>query len=237
MKTSISRSSVFSLVAGMLFFIPVVTSLAALVMGLYALRQIRKRDGELLGKGLAVWGVALGALGSMAWGLILFGHTVYVVKPTDRAVIMQENTVKRLVGPGIHFVIPGREHLQAYNVTQIHADKTGYQKYFLYDKRPFEMDMAFSWRFCLPMAHAALLKSPNTPITQSVLQDRMRAAVINALIEKKTSDPAWLQTDDFSRAVYDEAEKLFLDYGVCLMSVAIDDQKALRFLQKGVAAE
>lgn len=66
-------AAIGSLVCGVLFCIPVVTSLAAVILGFVGLRKAR--DPQVGGKGLAVAGLILGLLGVGGW--VLFGGAAF----------------------------------------------------------------------------------------------------------------------------------------------------------------
>lgn len=66
-------AAIGSLVCGVLFCIPVVTSLAAVILGFVGLRKAR--DAQVGGKGLAVAGLILGLLGVGGW--VLFGGAAF----------------------------------------------------------------------------------------------------------------------------------------------------------------
>jgi hypothetical protein len=56
------------------FFVSVLAGIPAVIQGLLSLREIRQSGGQLQGKQLAVSGIILGTLGSLASGsLIMYG--------------------------------------------------------------------------------------------------------------------------------------------------------------------
>ena len=70
-KTRTSRAAILSLIAGLLFCVPLLTSLAAVVTGVVGLRATRRPD--VGGRGLAIAGLILGLFGLGFWGLIGVG--------------------------------------------------------------------------------------------------------------------------------------------------------------------
>ncbi|CAN5766619.1 hypothetical protein BH20ACT23_BH20ACT23_24470 [soil metagenome] len=71
--------AVLALICGALGFlvIPIVGSIAGLVLGLRAKRSIERSEGREGGRELAVAGIVLGSVGLAAWsGLLLFGFGI-----------------------------------------------------------------------------------------------------------------------------------------------------------------
>ena len=63
------------------FLISFLAGVPAIINGLLGLRDIRQSGGQLQGRGLAVWGIALGVLGSLMSGLFV----LYVADRVQRA--------------------------------------------------------------------------------------------------------------------------------------------------------
>jgi hypothetical protein len=65
------------------FFVSILTGVPAIILGLLSLREIRQSGGRLQGKKLAVAGIILGLLGSLASGSLM----MYGVARVQRAVL------------------------------------------------------------------------------------------------------------------------------------------------------
>ena len=77
-----SRKAVISFNLGLTsFFLTVLTGVPAIILGLLSLRETRRTDRLVLGKGLAIWGIVLGLVGSLSSGSFL----VYAVVSIRRA--------------------------------------------------------------------------------------------------------------------------------------------------------
>jgi hypothetical protein len=72
---SICRKALVSFELSLLsFLVSILAGIPAIINGLLGLREIRQSRGRLQGKGLAVSGILLGSLGSLASGsLIMYG--------------------------------------------------------------------------------------------------------------------------------------------------------------------
>jgi hypothetical protein len=70
-----SRKAKISFMFGLAsFFVSILAGIPAIIQRLLSLREIRQSDGRLQGKQLAVSGIILGLLGSLASGsLVLYG--------------------------------------------------------------------------------------------------------------------------------------------------------------------
>ena len=85
---TMSRKAATSFKLGLASFIfTVLTGIPALIWGFLALREIRRTDRSVQGKGLAVSGIVLGLLGSFLSGSILL-HVVTKVRQGYQAVSM-----------------------------------------------------------------------------------------------------------------------------------------------------
>jgi len=71
LQTRTSKAAIFSLVCGILFCVPVVTNLAAIIFGVVGLRKTR--EGGVKGRGLAWTGLMLGIVSLLVWGGIIGG--------------------------------------------------------------------------------------------------------------------------------------------------------------------
>jgi hypothetical protein len=67
------------------FFVSVLAGVPAVIHGLLSLREILQSNGELQGKQLAVSGIILGLLGSLASGSLIMYGIGSVQKATQRA--------------------------------------------------------------------------------------------------------------------------------------------------------
>ncbi|MCK5580805.1 MAG: DUF4190 domain-containing protein [Candidatus Omnitrophica bacterium] len=88
-NTRTSRLAISSLICGLLYFIPifnVVFAVLAIVFGISALRAISKYKDELNGKGLAIAGIILGAIGVI---LVTIGLTIALLFPETMRNIME----------------------------------------------------------------------------------------------------------------------------------------------------
>lgn len=78
-KVRISYLALLSLVMGMAFYIPIASGGVAVVAGLYAINRIKRSEGRLLGRGMAVVGALLGLIHAVLWSLHLYAGMGYVV--------------------------------------------------------------------------------------------------------------------------------------------------------------
>lgn len=72
-----NRLAVASLIMGILFFIPIITQILAIIFGGAALAQIAKKSQE--GKGIAIAGLVLGVLFLLMYGIIIFMAFVFAI--------------------------------------------------------------------------------------------------------------------------------------------------------------
>jgi hypothetical protein len=79
-----SRKASVSFSLGLLsFFVSILAGVPAVINGLLSLREIRQSGGQLQGHGLAVWGIALGLVGSSASGSLIL-YTAARVREASR---------------------------------------------------------------------------------------------------------------------------------------------------------
>jgi hypothetical protein len=99
--TATSGKAIFSLVLGILgFCVPVVLSVPAIILGFMSLGAIKRSDGKIGGKGLAITGMVLGFVGSLCaipYGLALGGwyYAANVAIP-ELAKTQSDNNLKQI---------------------------------------------------------------------------------------------------------------------------------------------
>jgi membrane protease subunit HflC len=143
--------AVASLILGMTFVIPLVPAILAVVAGLMARRSIESSQGSLLGKGAATIGLTLGSLQGAAWALILFAGMVYVVDPTETAVLVRNNEPAAIVRPGLNFKMPFFESVVFYPTSRIFENKTKPMSVLFLSNKRSDIIVTMGWRICDPM--------------------------------------------------------------------------------------
>jgi len=81
-----SRKASVSFSLGLLsFLVSFLAGVPAIINGLLGLKEIRQSGGQLQGRGLAIWGIALGLVGSSASGLLVMYAAERVQRAAHRA--------------------------------------------------------------------------------------------------------------------------------------------------------
>lgn len=227
-KSRISKSAITSLVAGMLFFIPLITGFIAIVFGTMAIKAITKNNGVLIGKGVALAGIVLGSLSLLVWGFILFSNAVYIIGPNEEAVVFRGNEQTHIVNPGLHYLTPGIETVKIYDLSKIYSNNTGIQKYFLFNREAVELDVNFQWRICVPEEHADNFLYVDTQSSGDAISKEITNVIRNVLFQEKVIDIKEIE----SEKIYNAVRKMFEDraklYGVCLGN-DLNNDKAIHF--------
>lgn len=211
----------------MLFFIPLITGLIAIVFGTIALKAITKNNGILIGKGVALAGIVLGSLSLLVWSFILFGNAVYTIQPNEEAVVFRGNEQSHIVTPGVHFLTPVIERVEIYDLSKVYSNNTGTQKYFL-NREIIEIDVNFKWRICEPEEHADNFLGLDTKISGEAIGREIKAAIMIVLYKEKVIDLNELKTEKIYNAISKRVEDRVKTYGICLANAPNSD-KALRF--------
>lgn len=217
-KPQISKSAITSLVTGLLFFIPIITGLIALVFGAISIKAIKKSKDLLLGKGMALTGLFLGFLNIIVWSFILFNNPIYTIGHNEEAIIFHENEQKHIVIPGVHFLNPITQRVTIYDTTKVYSGNTGELKYLLFNSKPFEMNVAFKWRICVPKENADNFLGLDTDFIEHAISKDILNVIRVVLISEKIIDPKELGTQKFHNAVRKKIDERVKDYGVCLAS-------------------
>ena len=80
-----SRKAKTSFVLGLSsFLVSFLAGVPAIINGLLGLKEIRRSGGQLHGRGLAVWGITLGLVGSSASGFLLLYGAAQVHRASQR---------------------------------------------------------------------------------------------------------------------------------------------------------
>jgi regulator of protease activity HflC (stomatin/prohibitin superfamily) len=227
-KSRISKSALTSLVAGMLFFIPLITGLIALVFGTLALKAITKNNEILIGKGVALAGIVLGSLNLLVWSFVLFSNAVYTIQPNEEAVVFRGNKQSHVVTPGLHFLTPGIERVKIYDLSKVYSNNTGTQKYFLFNREAIELNVNFKWRICEPEEHADNFLYLDTQSSGEAISKEITNAIRVVLLEEKVIDVKEMETDKIYNAIRKRFEDRAKAYGVCLGN-GLNNDKAMRF--------
>jgi Domain of unknown function (DUF4190) len=81
-----SRKARISFLLGLLsFLVSFLAGVPAVIHGLLGLKEIRQSGGQLQGRGLAVWGIVLGLVGSSASALLVMYTADRVQRASHRA--------------------------------------------------------------------------------------------------------------------------------------------------------
>jgi Domain of unknown function (DUF4190) len=79
-----SRKAKISFVLGLSsFLVSFLAGVPAVINGLVGLKEIRQSGGQIQGRGLAIWGIALGLVGSSASGLLLLYGAAQVYRASQ----------------------------------------------------------------------------------------------------------------------------------------------------------
>ncbi len=147
-KVRISYLALLSLVMGMAFYIPIASGGIAVVAGLYAINRIKRSEGRLLGRGMAVVGALLGLIHAVLWSLHLYAGMGYVVDEGVTAVVERGDEVVRMEKPGLHYMIPYVETVTHYPTDSIFEAESEVEKYILYTKDHAELQFNVLWKIC-----------------------------------------------------------------------------------------
>ena len=176
-KPRISFLAIASLVTGMLFFIPIVTGIAAILLGAFAVKAINKSKGIILGKGIAYTGIGLGTIHGTFWLLVFYAGLTYLVDVDQSAVVLRGGDAQRVVNSGLHYKIPFIESVEYYPTERIQSldSKTGV---LLFSSREaHSLDYRLLWKVC--SADKAYIKFG--PFRKSLFEEWISLEVTNAL--------------------------------------------------------
>ena len=103
-QVRISRTAVASLVLGLIFIIPLIPAILAVIFGIVARRQINRSESRYTGKGLATTGIIVGIVQGVLWCFLAFSSSTYLVGQDEVAVITRfGGPIQKTVQPGLHF--------------------------------------------------------------------------------------------------------------------------------------
>lgn len=229
-EVKISRLALISLVLSLLFWLPFIASLLAVLIGIVALLKIKNSKGYLLGQKMALSGVLIGFLGMLLWGGIVLGNAVFIAKPGEVVAIYNKGNLDRVVRSGIHFKIPFYEVVSTIPKDTKHLHSTGFERYLGKTMTTLKVDVSYSWEVCEPelfaknvggYERAQLMNSRYNRI----IKDYMRKHLSDVDF-KKTSVVDLLKHDMTSSFVFSMYTSLNSEYrlvfGTCLTKVNPD---------------
>jgi regulator of protease activity HflC (stomatin/prohibitin superfamily) len=228
-KPQISKLAITSLITGLLFFIPIITGLMALLFGSLSIKAINKDKTFLLGKGLAFAGLLLGLLNVIAWSFILFNNPIYFIEPNQEAVVFREKQQKHVVKPGLHFLNPIIERVKIYDPLKVYSSNTGEHKYHFSNGEPINLNTTYKWRICEPMENADNFLGLDDRVIEEAITKAMVQAVRQVLLEENVNDPKRLESQMFHDAIRRKVDSMAMHYGVCLATF-LDNDRGLKFI-------
>jgi len=228
----ISGLAIASLVFGMLFFIPLIGSVLALVLGIKAYFSIRNSDGYVLGKNIAISGIFLGGIQLFLWCMVLFSGFFYIVEQNEQAVVTYSGKVVREEYPGFHTKIPFMEKVYFYPKDKMFKLDIEPTQFILNTRQPVMIAIGLRYRVCKPEAvfnafHGNFDQASIHAVITQIVLDRFRSEVskYNNVSELYNSVDKYkaLYTDKHEK-IYDESSSYLRDkYGICLVSYDAKD--------------
>lgn len=154
MEVRISRLSIASLVAAMAFYVPVVSGLAAVLLGIAAIGAINQSGGSLLGKKIAQFSVGAGALHALVWVALLWPGASFEVPPGATGVVFRDHVPVRAQGYGLHRKWPVLEVVTIYPTAELNRLESEPFEVLLRNSALVRLKNHGLWSICEPMEFA-----------------------------------------------------------------------------------
>lgn len=215
----ISHLAIASLVFGMLFYIPLISGILATIFGIKAYFSIKKSDGNILGKNIAISGIVLGGLQLFIWCLILFSGIFYIVEQNQQAVVTYSGKFIRESYPGFHVKIPFIEKVYFYPAKHNHFTfETEPTKIFIKTKEAVMVSVGVKWAVCDVKTVFNTLNGFSNPssvqtIISSVLFDNIRLEAFKYDSVSEFRNPS----DQYEKLLNESNSVLYKKYGICLI--------------------
>lgn len=219
-KPRISFLAISSLVAGMAFFIPIVTGLAAILLGAFSVKSINKSQGMLLGKGLAYTGIGLGAVHGTFWLLIFYAGLTYLVDVGQSAVVLRGGDVQRVEKSGLHYKIPFIESVEYYPTETVQLLESNTEALLFSSRETHSLDYKLQWKICA--ADKAYIKYG--PFKRRLIEELLSVKVKNALRNASAhkSNSKELITDyTILKDTENDLNNNLKDSGVCVVMLTL----------------
>jgi len=218
--TKISYLAVASLVFGMVFYVPLVTGILAIVTGIFAIKAIKKYEGILLGKGMAISGVLLGLTHGVLWGLIMFAGLTYIVDVENTGVVIRDNVLVRTVGPGIHYKIPFYEHVKSYPTGAIHSLESEPHKVLFKTVKTRTVSSTLLWKIC----DLELMHNKFGSFDESYIKSRLAQMVKDKVRQYAGRSNNFLELRNSSFLIEKDLVQPFSELGACITSFKISQK-------------
>lgn len=216
-KVRRSRTAIASLVLGILFFVPIIPAVLAIITGIVARRQIRRSEGMYVGKGIATTGIILGVVVSVFWLFQVCLESVCLVGSDDVAVITRAGKAIRIENPGINYKIPFLEkaHIIPFRVNfDWHSPAF---KCVTADGRYITIKTKARYRICDPMLFFHTLRSPDERLVIGRLEDIFYAGLVKEA-KKHPLDEFILSVRNLSipKKLHNDLEEKLRHFGICI---------------------
>lgn len=215
----ISRLAVASLVAGMLFFVPIATGLLAVIAGALAINVISKSKGMLLGKGLAYSGLLLGTIHGIFWLLISYADMSYSVDATESSVVIRNGEVNRVEEVGLHLKIPFLESVEYFPTMSLQQLTATAGPLLLRTKESLQIEYNLFWQVCSPAKTFGQFGAFNVPIIEFHIDNSVEDALRPVTVQKFSLEEL-LSDYDIESSVLDELDEQLESKGICISSFA-----------------
>lgn len=213
----ISYLAIASLVLGMAFYVPLVTGILAIGFGVFAIRAIKNADKVLLGKGLAVSGILLGAVHSVLWGLIMFAGLTYTVDVGETGLVIRGNVPVRSSELGVHYKIPFYEHVERFPTAHIYSLESNSEKYIFKSKKILTVNSKLLWKVCDP----ALVYKKFGAFDKSIIEFRLDYITKDILRDSAIRSHSVAELANNYDVIEEKLSRSIEDKGICLTSFII----------------
>lgn len=215
-KHEISGLAVASLVFGLLFFIPFVSGVLALVFGIKSYSRIRQSDGYILGKKIAISGLVLSGIQLLFWGMVFFSGLLYRVDVNEQAVVTHSGAYIKQSYPGFHTKIPFFEKVYYYPKYKQFEFESDPIKLILKNKEISTVKLTAKWTICdvekaFNTFHSNFDENNTTSLIISLIKLPLKVYSHDRTLAELTNP------DDNYKKLYEESKFLLNKSGICLI--------------------
>jgi hypothetical protein len=201
----ISRLAIASLILATAFYIPVIAGVAAILVGIAALRKIKASKEVVLGVGIARFSIGFGALHALLWILFLFPGASFEVPIGQFGVVFRDSEPVRVAGYGSHRKWPMFESVELYPDGELQKFEVEPEEVLLSTSKIVRVEVSGLWTICDPIKFAEYFHRP------------YRAEFAREIVEQHAQAHNLVMEGESIKAA---ANRDLAVYGVCITSAS-----------------
>lgn len=224
MEVRISRLSIASLIAATAFYVPVASGLAAVVLGIASIKAINGSGGSLLGKKIAQFSIAAGAIHAVVWVALLWPGSSFEVPTGATGVVFRDQVPVRALGYGHHRKLPLLEAVTTYPTGELNQIGSEAVEVLLNTSEIVRVKNSGLWSICEPMEFARTFGQWE-PIERAQEKVEFSALAVARIAASREATVQELVSRGLEGRLKDGLSEELKGSGICIMSFTVGPAK------------